>query len=374
MRIERVEVFGVAMPLVGEYRNAYLAKSKVKSVVVRIRAEGGLVGLGNADPTPGYSKETSEDHLRVLETKLAPAIAGMDAANVHAVLARMEAAVPGFLDSKAAIEMACVDLAARAAGVPVYTYLGGAVKERLEFNAWIGILPPEAAARETLEWKRRGFRSAKIKVGGGIEADRDRVKAVREAVGRDFRLRIDANAGYDAETSIRLARMVAPFDIQLFEQPVPAEDIAGMARVRREANAVGVPVMADESVLDHASLLRIIRAEAADIVKLKVMKQGGLLNTRRMIATAEAAGIACVVGHGFGLGVNTMAEIMLAATSANVLDGLECVGPLKTADDIVTRKLDLGRGSIPLPAGPGLGVELDEAKLARYRFGLEALA
>ena len=95
--------------------------------------------------------------------------------------------------------------------------------------------------------------------------------------------------------------------------------------------------------------------DAADIVKVKVMKQGGFLNTRRMIATAEAAGIRCVVGHGFGLGVNTMAEIMLAATSDNVIDGLECVGPLKTKDDIVTHKLDLVRGQPRAAgrAGPG---------------------
>jgi muconate cycloisomerase len=258
--------------------------------------------------------------------------------------------------------------------MPVHTYLGGAVRDRLLFNAWIGIVSPEEAAQETMIWKKRGFRSAKIKVGGNIEADRDRVKAVRDAVGPDFNIRIDANAGYDADTSIKLARMVAPFTLQLFEQPVPADDIAGMARVRREANAVGVPVMADESVLDHASLIRIIRMDAADIVKVKVMKQGGFLNTRRMIATAEAAGIRCVVGHGFGLGINTVAEIMLAATSNNVIDGLECVGPLKTSDDIVTHKLDLMSGGIRLPDGPGLGVTLDEAKLARYRFEVREAA
>ena len=368
MKIEKVEVFGVAVPLIGEYKNAYLSKSVQKSAVVRITASGGATGLGNIDPGPGYSKESIADHLEVLEKKLAPLVIGMDATNVHAVLAKIEPSVKGFLDSKAAIEMACVDLAARIAGLPVHAYLGGAVRERLLFNAWIGILTPDAAAKETLGWKSKGFRSAKIKVGGNIEADRDRVKAVREAVGPDFQLRIDANAGYDADTSIKLAKMVAPFKLQLFEQPVPDHDIAGMARVRKEANAVGVPIMADESVLDHASLIRIIRADAADIVKVKIMKQGGFLNTRRMIATAEAAGIRCVVGHGFGLGINTMAEIMLAATSGNVIDGLECVGPLKTADDIVTRKLDLNSGSLALPGGPGLGVTLDDAKIAKYRF------
>ncbi|HYK13988.1 MAG TPA: enolase C-terminal domain-like protein, partial [Burkholderiales bacterium] len=172
----------------------------------------------------------------------------------------------------------------------------------------------------------------------------------------------------------KLARMMAPFKLQLFEQPVPDHDIAGMARARKEANAVGVPIMADESVLDHASLINIIKADAADIVKVKVMKQGGFLNTRRMIATAEAAGIRCVLGHGFGLGINTMAEIMCAATSNNVIDGLECVGPLKTSDDIVTNKLDLMSGSIALPAGPGLGVVLDDAKISRYQFEVKAAA
>jgi muconate cycloisomerase len=374
MKIEKVEVFGVAVPLIGEYKNAYLSKTVQKSAIVRITASGGVSGLGNIDPTPGYSKEQTPDHLKVLHGKLAPLLIGMDATNVHAVLAKIEPAVPGFLDSKAAIEMACVDLAARIAGLPVHAYLGGAVKDRLLFNAWIGILPPDEAAKETLGWQQKGFRSAKIKVGGNIEADRDRVKAVREAVGPEFQLRIDANAGYDADTSIKLAKMVAPFKLQLFEQPVPDHDIAGMARVRKAANAVGLPIMADESVLDHASLIRIIKADAADLVKVKVMKQGGFLNTRRMIATAEAAGIRCVVGHGFGLGVNTMAEIMLAATSGNVIDGLECVGPLKTADDIVTRKLDLTGGSLALPGGPGLGVTLDDAKIAKYRFDQEQAA
>lgn len=367
VKIERVELFGIAMPLVGEYKNAYLSKSLVKGAVVRITATGGITGCGSIEPTPGYSKESVEDSLRVLEGRLAPLVIGMDPANVHQILETVGPAVEGAYEAKAAIEMACVDLAARVAGMPVHTYLGGAVKERLLFNAWIGILPPDEAAQETLHWKKQGFRSAKVKVGGDIHADRDRVAAIREAVGPEFHLRIDANAGYDADTSIELARMVAPYKLQLFEQPVPDHDLAGMARVRREANALGIPVMADESVTDHASLVRIVKADAADIFKVKVMKQGGVLNTRRMIATAEAAGIRCVVGHGFGLGPHTMAEIMVAATSNNVLDGLECVGPLKTRDDVVTQKLDLSSGSLALPDGPGLGLTLDDARLSQYR-------
>ena len=366
LSIERVEVFGVAVPLAGGYKNAYVTKTVQKSAVVRLTAAGGALGLGNIDPSPGYSTETIEESLAALREKLAPCVRGVDAANIHSLNARLDGAMPGFLDAKTAIEMACVDLTARALGLPVHAYLGGAVKDRLTFNAWIGIVSPEEAAAEASKWYARGFRSAKIKVGGGIEADRERVRGVREAVGSAMALRIDANAGYDPDTAIRLLRLVEPFHLQLFEQPVRADDLAGMARVRRESG--GVPIMADESIIDHASLIAVIRANAADIVKLKVMKQGGFHRTATMAATAEAAGIRCVVGHGFGLGVNTMADIMLSATSANVLDGLECVGPLKTADDITTEKLDLGAGVLALPPGPGLGVTLDEAKLARYRF------
>jgi muconate cycloisomerase len=374
VKIERVEVFGVEVPLVGEFKNAYLSKSLVKGAVVRITASGGILGCGSIEPTPGYSKESVEDCLRVLETRLAPLVTGLDPTNLHQILNTIEPAVAGHHEAKAAIEMACVDVAARVAGVPAHTYLGGAVKERLHFNAWIGILPPDEAAQETLHWKEQGFRSAKVKVGGDIHADRDRVAAIRSAVGPDFELRIDANAGYDAATSIQLARMVAPYRLQLFEQPVPDHDLAGMARVRQEANALGIPIMADESVSDHASLIRIIKADAADIVKVKVMKQGGMLNTRRMIATAEAAGIRCVLGHGFGLGPHTVAEIMVAATSNNVIDGLECVGPLKTRDDVIAERLELSGGSLALPDGPGLGVTLDDARLAQYQLETSARA
>jgi L-alanine-DL-glutamate epimerase-like enolase superfamily enzyme len=366
LKIERVEIFGVAVPLVGPgFRNAYITKKAQKSALVRLTAQDGSIGLGNIDPSPGYSVETIEESLDALKGKLAGTVRSLDAANPHRVVEAMDAALPGFLDAKAAIELACVDLTARRLGISVHQYLGGALRERVRFNAWIGIVPPEEAATEARKWFDRGFRSAKVKVGGGIQADRDRLKAVREAVGPEMKLRADANAGYSVEDGIALGKLLEPFDLQLLEQPVAEDDLAGMAKVRQ---AIAIPVMADESITDHASLIEVIRADCADIVKLKVMKQGGFLKCRRMLETASAAGLGVVIGHGFGLGVNTVAEIMLAATSRAVLEGLECVGPLKTSDDIVTEKLDLSSGEIALPGGPGLGVELDEEKLRKYRF------
>ncbi len=368
--IERVEVFGVAVPLVGSgFKNAYVTKTTQKSAVVRLTATDGSIGLGNIDPSPGYSVETIEQSLAALRDRLAPVVTGLDAGNPHRLAAAMDTALAGYLDAKAAMEMAVVDMLARRMGIPVHQYLGGAVVEQLRFNAWIGILPPDEAAAEARKWFDKGFRSAKIKVGGGINGDRDRVGAVREAVGPTMALRADANAGYSVDDAIALGRLLEPFAMQLLEQPVADTDLAGMAQVRQ---AIGIPIMADESITDHASLIAVIRAQCADIVKLKVMKQGGFLKCRRMLETASAAGMKVVIGHGFGLGVNTIAEIMLASTSTDVLEGLECVGPLKTADDIVTTKLDLARGVIELPGGPGLGVELDDEKLRRFRFDAPA--
>lgn len=363
--IESVEVFGVAMPLLGAgYANAYTVKKVQKSAIVRLTARGGWVGLGNIDPSPGYSLESIEDSLAALRERLAPVVQGLDAANPHRVCQRMHEAIAGFLDARAAIEMACVDMTARRLGVPVHTWLGGAVVERLSFNAWIGIVPPAQAAQEAAQWWQQGFRSAKIKVGAGVADDIERLRAVREAV-PDMTLRVDANAGYDVEQAIELGKGLEPFRLQLLEQPVAADDLQGMRRVR---SSIGIPVMADESITDHASLIDVIRADCADLVKLKVMKQGGFLATRRMLETAAAAGLRVVIGHGFGLGINTAAEVMLAATSDCVIEGLECVGPLKTADDIVTTRFDLSAGSIALPQGIGLGVELDPEKVERYRF------
>ena len=363
--ISRVEVFGVAVPLVGPgFKNAYINKTAQKSALVRLTAEDGSVGLGNIDPSPGYSVETIEQSLTALRETLAPMVHGSDAGNPHQLVARMDAILAGYLDAKAAIEMACVDLLARRLGIPVYQYLGGAVVSSVRFNAWVGILSPDEAAAEARKWFDRGFRSAKVKVGGGIKADRDRLMAIREAVGPTMALRADANAGYSVEDSIALGHLMEPMNMQLFEQPVADHDLAGMAKVRQ---AIGIPVMADESITDHESLIAVIRANCADIVKLKVMKQGGFLKCRRMLETATAAGMKVVIGHGFGLGVNTVAEIMLACTSTEVLEGLECVGPLKTADDIVTHKLDISNGQMALPDGPGLGVELDEKKVRSYQ-------
>jgi L-alanine-DL-glutamate epimerase-like enolase superfamily enzyme len=365
-RIQKVEVFGVEVPLVGAgFKNAYITKTKQRSAVVRITDQDGQVGLGNIDPSPGYSVETIEQSLETLAESLGPAALGQDFSNIHLLTDHLDRQVDHFLDAKAAIEMAATDLIGRRHGLCVSDLLGGSVVNQAQFNAWIGIVSPEEAAAEAKRWFDAGWRSTKIKIGGDIYADRERVAAVRKATSPEFKIRVDANAGYQVDQAIELGKMLEPYGLELMEQPVAAEDLEGLRAVRQ---TVKIPIMADEAITDFDSLIQIIRLQAADIVKLKVMKQGGFLRTSRMMACAEAAGLGVVIGHGFGLGINTMAEMLLASTSRAVLSGYECVGPIKTSDDIVTHKLDLTKGWLNIPHGPGLGVELDEAKLERFRF------
>ena len=365
LQIERVEAFDVAMPLVGTFTSAGVSKNATKCVVVRLTASDGTVGISSIDPSSvAKSPNTGPELAAAIRSRIAPAIVGQDPTNLNRLVGLLDTLTPTQPGAGAAVELACVELTCRKLRVPIYTYLGGAVETSVLFNGWIGELPPEEAATEARRWQKAGFRSAKIKVGSGVEADRDRVAAVREAVGNAMKLRIDANMQYDADTSLKLCRLVKQFDLQLFEQPAPKDDLAGLARVRREG---GIPVMADESISDHESLIRVIKADCADYVKFGIKQAGGILRAARMLATAEAAGIPVVIGHGFGLDPSTLAEIMLAASSRNVLPGLECVGPLKVVDTIATTRLDISAGSIALPPGPGLGISLDENKLEQYR-------
>ncbi len=364
--LQRMEVFPVEMPLAGTFTSAGISKQVTKCVVVRLTASNGAVGISSIEPSAAAKSPGTAAELAVtLRDKIAPAIVGLDPLNTHKLMALLDQLAPTQPGAGAGVEMACMELAAQIHGVPLHTLLGGALAPDVQFNGWIGALPPDEAAKEALRWQKAGFKSAKIKVGGGgIQADHDRVAAVRAAVGSSMKLRIDANMLYDADTSIQLARLVKPYDLQLFEQPAHKDDIAGLAKVRREG---GIAIMADESVSDHASLMAVIKAGAADYVKFGVKQAGGILHAQRMLATAEAAGIPCVIGHGFGLDPGTMAECMLAATSRNVLAGLECVGPLKVVDTITSTRLDISNGSLTLPDAPGLGMTLDEAKLEKYR-------
>jgi len=362
MKLHRLEAFLVDVPLHEPVTGVHGVTTIQRSVLVHAIADQ-QDGWGNVDPTPGYSKVSAADIARAVG-RLAPALAGMDVFNVQRMLARMDQQSDGASEAKAAIEMAILDLQGRALGVPVHTLLGGIVRDEVALNAWIGAVPPAEAARQATAWAARGFRTAKIKVAGAGDEGVERVAAVRAAVGDRLALRVDFNESLTLAEAAPFIRRLEPYGLTLVEQPIPRDDIAGLATIRR---SIAIPLMADESVTGPRSLVEIIRREAADVVKLKVMKQGGLLRTRAMLECAAAAGLRVVIGHGFGLTLSTLAEAVIAATSDAVLDGCEAVGPLKMAGDVVTEPLRLDDGVLRLSGAPGLGATVDATALTRYR-------
>ncbi|HZP38841.1 MAG TPA: enolase C-terminal domain-like protein [Methylomirabilota bacterium] len=370
MRIVAIEPIVVEVPLKTPAHGVHGTIRSQRSALVRVVTDSAVEGWGNVDPVDGYST-ISVDEVASTVRRLTPALLGTDAINIQRALARMEGVVEGKLEAKAAIEMALLDAAGRALGVPVTTLLGGRLRDEVHFNAWIGTVPPAQAAREATEWVTRGFRSAKIKLDGGTDEGVERVAAVRAAVGDRLALRVDFNESLTPAEAAPFIRRLEPYALTLVEQPIRRDRIAGLAEIRRE---IGIPLMADESVTDPASLVEIIRREAADLVKVKVMKQGGFLRTKAMIDCAAAAGLRVVIGHGFGLTPSTLAEAALAAVSEAVVDGCEAVGPLKMAGDVVTEPACLDTGTIRLGDAAGLGVVIDHEALERYRVDVRTRA
>lgn len=362
--ISKVEVFGVYMPLVGTFTSGGVAKDATKCVVVRVTDTDGAIGISSIDPSGrAASPNTAPEIAAAIRDRLAPALIGEDPVNINRIYEGAKKLTPSQPAAAAAIELACIELICRRMGIGLHDYIGGAVLDEVQFNGWVGQLPADEAAAEAKRWQDAGFKSLKIKVGNQVDKDSERVMAVRETVGSGMKLRMDANQQCNVDQALALCRAVKSCDMQLFEQPVPKDDLEGLARVRREG---GIPIMADESISDHESLIRVIKADCADFVKFGITQAGGLLSSARMVATAEAAGLQVVMGHGFGLDLSTVAEIMLGAVSHNILPGLECVGPLKVVDTVATTRLDISHGSVAVPSGPGLGIDLDEAKLEKY--------
>jgi L-alanine-DL-glutamate epimerase-like enolase superfamily enzyme len=362
--ISVVEPVVVEVPMKTATHGVHGTVSTQRSALVRVVSDQGAEGWGNVDPTVGYSESTVAEIVAAV-TRLAPVLRGADAFNAHRALALMDREIDKASEAKAAVEMAMFDLTGRVLGVPVTTLLGGRVRDVVHFNAWIGTVPPAQAAREADAWATRGFRSAKIKLDGATDEGIARVAAVREAVGDRLALRVDFNESLRLGEAAAFIRRLEPYGLMLVEQPIPRDQIPGLAEIRR---GIGIPLMADESVTDGASLIDIIRRGAADLVKVKLMKQGGFLRTRAMIDCAAAAGLRVVIGHGFGLTPSTLAEVAMAAVSDAVIDGCEAVGPLKMAGDVVREPVCLDTGSLRVSDLPGLGMAMDADAVERYRW------
>lgn len=369
MKITRIETIPVDVPINPQraIRGGGGAHTTSPFLLVKIHTDEGLIGLGEVSCTPIWSGEDQVTAAHLIATYLAPVLIGRDPTEVERLTAVMGKAVAANPFTKSAIEMALWDLLGKAAGLPLYRLLGGAVRDFVPTKFSVSGREPDRAAAIAAWAVEQGFRTMKVKVGVAPEGDVARVRAVRAAVGPDVRLGVDANGGWSARTAIQTIRRLEEFGIYFAEQPVPALDVAWLADVR--AN-VRVPVMADESVYTLQDAMAVVRAGAADVLSIYIGKGGGIGPARKVAAVAEAAGLTCTVGSNLELGIASAAMIHLALATPGIgAEEFPCdiLGPFFYDDMLLAEPLPIAAGSARPIEKPGLGVELDEEKVARYR-------
>lgn len=361
--IVAIELRVVRVPLAGHFETHHGAPAAQESALAIVRSDDGLVGLGCVDPQVPYTEEDAFEIVDTARRYLGPPLVGLDGRLVREARRRMDATLPGRLAAKALLEMALWDLLGQTTGLPLHRLLGGAARDRVPLCGWVGFQTVRETATAAERWVQQGFRAVKVKIGMALAHDVARVQAAREAVGSGVELRVDANEGYAPQAALRAIDRLERFDLAHCEQPVPRWDVDGLAYVAARSP---VPIMADEGVAAPRDALRLIRLGAAQRMKVKLMKQGGILPTLDILGLAAAGGVPCTIGHGFGLAVSTLAETHVAAVCPELLACSEMGGFLKIADDVTVERPQLVDGALVVPDGPGLGLRLDAARLERY--------
>jgi len=368
IRIETVEAILVDLPTIRAHQLAMAVMQRQTLVIVRLRCSDGVEGLGEATTIGGlsYGEESPEGIKLAIDTYLAPALAGQDATNARAALARLEKVARGNRFAKSALETALLDAQGKRLGVPVATLLGGAVRSRLPvlWTLASGDTARDIDEAEALLQSRR-HNTFKLKIGRrDVASDVAHVSRIKQALGDRARVTVDVNQAWDeAEAAGAIARLEAA-GVDLIEQPIPRANLAGMARL---AARFVVPIMADEAVCTPEDALDIARLGAADVLALKIAKSGGILEMGRTAAVGDAAGMALYGGTMLEGSIGSVASAHGFATLPRLAWGTELFGPLLLKDDIVAVRPVYDDFSLELPAGPGLGLALDEDKLAFYR-------
>jgi L-alanine-DL-glutamate epimerase-like enolase superfamily enzyme len=357
MKITQLNAMRVRIPQkppIAPYQSRYRATSEKEALLVRLETDSGLVGWGET-PDDWITRSftgTPEDLLR-------QQVLGRDPFDVETWYA--ENSLGSYLAS--GVEMALYDLIGKATGQPLYKVLGGAVRSRIELAACMGIRPYEEAKTIARGYLEQGFTTLKTKAGRRPEEDLEMVRGIRDGVGDRLKLRIDPNQGYAPEVAFPLARDLEKYHLEYFEQPMPLGLIADAARLRRQTRT---PIALNESVTTPEIVLQILQLRAADVILPDTYQCGGILGVKKVAALCEAAGVPCVFHCAHDLGLKTAAMLHVVASTPNFPLANDCTY-YGLVDDVVTPLHRIDRGFMDVPQGPGLGVTVDEGKIAKYR-------
>lgn len=370
MKITRIETIPIRVPLKPEFaiRSGRGGGHTVSPfLLVRVHTDEGISGIGEASCTPRWSGEDQFTAAHLIRTYLEPLLVGENPVEIERLTQKFRLAFAANHFTKAAVEMALWDTAGKAAGKPVFELLGGKAREFVSTKWSVSGVEPAKAA-DIARWAvAQGFKAMKVKVGIEPEQDVARVRAVREAIGPDIKLGVDANGGWSVADAVKTIPRLCELDIYFVEQPVAPEDVAQMIEVRRQ---IRVPVVADESIGTMQDAHTLARLGACDVFSVYVGKAGGIAPARKIAEFAKTTGIKGTVGSNLELGVGSAAMVHLALSTSGInAEQFPCdiIGPFYYESDIVSEPLPINPGEARANLKPGLGVELDGEKVERYR-------
>ena len=358
----------VDVPTVRKHKLSSTSVTAQNYVLVQVQLANGVEGIGEAATLggPRWSEESVEAMKANIDAYLGPAIVGQRADLFEAAGVRLDQAAKRNNAAKAAVETALFDAVGKTLGLPASALLGGAVRDRIPVLWTLASGDPAQEVDEAnAKLEARLHRTFKVKIGAQApEADMARMRHLARALEGRADLIVDANQAWDETVSIRCLPQLAEMGVRLVEQPVPAWNIGAMARLRARPGTP--PLLADECVFDAHDMLAVAHAAAADAISLKLVKHAGLVGVRKVAAVAEAAGVQLYGGCLLESSVGAAAHLHVFATFRELEWGCEHFGPQILTGEYVTEPLRFADFCVHLPAGPGIGITVDEDKLRRY--------
>lgn len=357
MHIQSIETISVAVPLTKPFKTALRTVTTANAIYVKVVCDDGRTGWGEAPPTHVITGDSLGSIKYAIEEVIAPQLIGKAIANREEVFHLLNRSIVRNTSAKAAVDMAIHDLLGQLAGLPLYQLLGG-FRNEIETDFTVSVNGAAEMADDAERYIADGFNVLKVKVGiGEISEDIERIKAIRERVGKSVKIRLDANQGWSPKDAVfAIGKMEdAGLNIELIEQPVPADDIKGLTYV---TNHTLTPIMADESVFSAKDALRVLENRAADLINIKLMKSGGIHEALKINALAQTFGVECMVGSMIETKLGITAAAHLAASQPNITR-FDFDAPLMLAKDIVPGGIVYEGRKIRMPVSSGLGLDHD---------------
>ena len=353
MKITEVKLGRISVPLRVPFKTALRQVNSVEDVIVEINTDTGAVGYGEAPPTGVITGDTTGAIIGAIRDHIGKAILGRDLDDFEDLMQAVQNSIVHNTSAKAAVDMALWDLYGQLWNIPVHKLLGGA-RKTIVTDLTISVNDPETMAKDALNALERGYDCLKVKVGADPSLDVARLAAVRNAVGPDICIRIDANQAWSPKQAVRILNDMQDrgLAIEFVEQPVKARDFEGLKYVTERSY---VPVLADESVFSPEDAMTIMQMGAADLINIKLMKCGGIYNALKIASAAEVFGVECMIGCMLEAKIAVNAAVELACAK-KIITKVDLDGPVLCSEDPILGGAVFDEKNITVSDDPGLGI------------------